>query len=72
MINGQDAVAHAGKLLVLFKRPGKPVLLSRGGDLIVRPSAIEHSAHRCGQGLGGVAGLSVGTAALACSLQPSH
>lgn len=31
---------------VLFKRPGKPVLLTRRGDLIVRPSTIEHTAHR--------------------------
>lgn len=46
VINGQDAVAHAGKFFFLFKRPGKPVLLSRSGDLIVRPSAIEHTAHR--------------------------
>lgn len=46
IINGQDAVANQAKFLVLFKRPGKPVLLSRRGDLIVRPSTLEHTAHR--------------------------
>ncbi|KAL4436515.1 hypothetical protein ABPG75_003654 [Micractinium tetrahymenae] len=45
VINGQDVVANRGKFWVLFKRQGKPVLLSRRGDVIVRPSAIEHSAH---------------------------
>ena len=40
------AVANQGKFLLLFKRPGLPVLLSRRGDLLVRPSTIEHTAHR--------------------------
>ena len=39
-------MANQAKFLVLFKRPGKPVLLGRRGDLIVRPSTIEHTAHR--------------------------
>lgn len=42
----RSAVANQAKFLVLFKRPGKPVLLGRRGDLIVRPSTIEHTAHR--------------------------
>lgn len=40
------AVANQAKFLLLFKRPGKVVLLGRRGDLLVRPSTIEHTAHR--------------------------
>ncbi|EFN58927.1 hypothetical protein CHLNCDRAFT_140897 [Chlorella variabilis] len=46
IINGQDVVANQAKFLVLFKRAGKPVLLSGAGDLLVRPSRLEHSAQR--------------------------
>ena len=38
-------VAMMAKFVTLFKRPGKVVLLSARGDLLVRPAAIEVSAH---------------------------
>lgn len=38
-------VAMMAKFVTLFKRPGKVVLLSARGDLLVRPAAIEFSAH---------------------------
>lgn len=51
------AVACQAKFIFLFKRPGKVVLLSRRGDLIVRPAAIEFSAHQCVLGRGAGEGL---------------
>lgn len=58
------AVANQGKFLLLFKRPGLPVLLSRRGDLLVRPSTIEHTAHR-------LAGASITQHYLASAYLPS-
>ncbi|KAK9818417.1 hypothetical protein WJX72_012370 [[Myrmecia] bisecta] len=46
VINGQDAVAHEGKFLVLYKRPGHRVIINQRGDLIVRPTLVEHSVRR--------------------------
>lgn len=46
VINGQDLVAKSAKFLVLFKRPGNVVIVNPQGDLIVRPSFLEHSVQR--------------------------
>ncbi|KAK9817768.1 hypothetical protein WJX72_001918 [[Myrmecia] bisecta] len=46
VINGQDAVAQEGKFLVLYKRPGHRVIINIRGDLIVRPTLVEHSVRR--------------------------
>ncbi|KAK9817879.1 hypothetical protein WJX72_003574 [[Myrmecia] bisecta] len=46
VINGQDAVAQEGKFLVLYKRPGHRVIINQRGDLIVRPTLVEHSVRR--------------------------
>ncbi|KAK9805215.1 hypothetical protein WJX72_006814 [[Myrmecia] bisecta] len=50
IINDQDLVTRKGKLLWMYKRPGQRVLISRLGDLIVRPSLIEVSIRQRGEG----------------------
>ncbi|KAK9814194.1 hypothetical protein WJX72_002000 [[Myrmecia] bisecta] len=50
IINDQDLVTRKGKLLWMYKRPGQRVLISRLGDLIVRPSWIEVSIRQRGEG----------------------
>ncbi|KAK9823879.1 hypothetical protein WJX72_006141 [[Myrmecia] bisecta] len=45
IINEQDAVAHKGKCM-MYKRAGPRVLINPRGDLIVRPSLVEHSLRR--------------------------
>ncbi|KAK9814286.1 hypothetical protein WJX72_003434 [[Myrmecia] bisecta] len=50
VINDQDLVTRKGKVFIMYKRPGQRVLISRLGDLIVRPSWIEVSIRQRGGG----------------------
>ncbi|KAK9814642.1 hypothetical protein WJX72_009144 [[Myrmecia] bisecta] len=50
IINDQDLVTRKGKVFIMYKRPGQRVLISRLGDLIVRPSWIEVSIRQRGNG----------------------
>lgn len=53
VINSDDAVVQSGKFYGLYKRGGHRVLINVKGDLIVRPSYLEHFALRS-PGLGSV------------------
>lgn len=46
VINSDDAVVQSGKFYGMYKRGGHRVLINVKGDLIVRPSYLEHFALR--------------------------
>jgi len=46
----QDVVTRGGKFVVLYKRPGKRIILNNEGRLMVSPSSMEASIQ---QSIGG-------------------